>query len=203
MDIVAHPRFVVNVFPQIGFPTCPKVRKRDIIKKKSQEVFMIERVDYSKVCITGGFWRQKQDMVRDVTVHAVYNRFKDTGRIDAFRCEKEPAVQPHIFWDSDVAKWIEGVAYLLEKKEAPELEKIVDGLIADIEKNQEECGYFNSYYLVLDYDERFTKRDCHELYCAGHFIEAAVAYYEATGKRSLLDIMIKYVDYIEKRFKIC
>ena len=162
----------------------------------------MNKVDFSKVEITGGFWKGKQDLVRETTVWAVYDRFKETGRFDAIKCIKDSAIKPHIYWDSDVAKWIEGVAYLLEKKEAPELEKIVDGLIADIEKNQEECGYFNSYYLVLDYDERFTKRDCHELYCAGHFIEAAVAYYNATGKRALLDIMIKYVSYIEKRFKI-
>lgn len=163
---------------------------------------MIERVDYSKVRITGGFWRQKQDMVRNVTVHAVYNRFKDTGRIDAFRCEKDPAVKPHIFWDSDVAKWIEGVAYLLREAPAPELEAIADQLIDWIGENQGEDGYFNIYYTVVEPEGRFTNRDCHELYCAGHLMEAAVAYYEATGKGKFLDLMCKYADYIEKRFKI-
>ena len=67
----------------------------------------MERVDFSNVKITGGFWKKKQDMVRNTTVHAVYNRFKETGRFDAFK-GKDSTFEPHIFWDSDVAKWIEG-----------------------------------------------------------------------------------------------
>ena len=75
-------------------------------------------------------------------------------------------------------------------------------MISDVCKNQEECGYFNSYYLVCDYDKRFSDRDKHELYCLGHWIEGAIAYYEATGKSALLDAMKKYVAYVEKRFVI-
>lgn len=163
---------------------------------------MIQRVDYSKVKITGGFWRDKLDLIRDVTIHAVYNRFKDTGRIDAFRCDKEAAIKPHIFWDSDVAKWMEGVAYLIREEPDATLLQVVEELIDRIEKNQGEDGYFNLYYTVVEPEGRFTNRDCHELYCAGHLMEAAVAYYEATGKRKFLDLMCKYADYIEKRFKI-
>jgi len=161
-------------------------------------------VDFSKTEITGGFWKQKQELVRKTTVKAVYDRFKDTGRFDAFKCDWKEGMplKPHYFWDSDVAKWIEGVAYLTEKKREPRLEKIVDNTVDLIEKNQGDDGYFNIYFTVVDPESRFKNRDWHELYCAGHLMEAAVAYYKATGKRKFLDIMCRYADYIEKRFKI-
>lgn len=162
----------------------------------------MKSVDFSNVKITGGFWKERQELIRNVTVNAVYDRFYDTGRIDAFKFDKDSEIKPHIFWDSDVAKWMEGVAYLLVEKREPQLEKIVEGLIDLIEKNQDECGYFNIFFTVVEPQNRFTNRDCHELYCAGHLMEASVAYYQATGKRRFLDLMCKYADYIEKRFKI-
>lgn len=165
---------------------------------------MIKTVDFSKTEITGGFWKQKQEMVRKTSIKAVYDRFKDTGRFDAFKCDWKEGIplKPHYFWDSDVAKWIEGVAYITEKKKSPRLEKLADETIDLIEKNQGDDGYFNIYFTVVDPESRFKNRDWHELYCAGHLMEAAVAYYKATGKRKLLDVMCKYADYIEKRFKI-
>ncbi len=162
----------------------------------------MKKIDYSNIRITGGFWKERQDLIRNTTVNAVYDRFYETGRIDAFKCDKNSPIQPHIYWDSDVAKWIEGVAYLTSEKREPRLEKIVDDLVEQIEKNQDQSGYFNIYYTVVEPENRFTNRDCHELYCAGHLMEASVAYYHATGKRKFLDLMCKYADYIEKRFKI-
>lgn len=165
---------------------------------------MLNTVDFAKTKITGGFWKQKQDMVRKTTINAVYDRFNDTGRFDAFKCNWKEGMpnKPHIFWDSDVAKWLEGAAYLTELKRESRLEKIVDKTVDLIEKNQGEDGYFNIFYTVIEPQNRFTNRSCHELYCAGHLMEAAVAYYKATGKRKFLDCMCKYADYIEKRFKI-
>ncbi len=157
---------------------------------------------YDKIDINEGFWERKQALLRETTVWAVYNRFEETGRFKAFECDKNATLKPHIFWDSDVAKWIEGVAYLTKQKREPILEEIVDHVVDLIEENQLPCGYFNSYFIAMEPENIFTNRDCHELYCAGHLIEAAIAYYEATGKKKLLDLMLKYVDYIEKRFKI-
>ena len=82
------------------------------------------------------------------------------------------------------------------------LEEIVDAAVAEIVKNQDEFGYFNSHFLVTEQDQRFQNRDRHELYCAGHLMEAAAAYYESTGKDALLKAMCKYADYIERIFKI-
>lgn len=162
----------------------------------------MNRVDYSNVKITGGFWAEKQQLIRKTTVNAVYDRFLETGRFDAFKCQKDAPLKPHIFWDSDVAKWIEGVAYLTKEKREPDLEKIVDDIVLEIEKNRDECGYFNSFYLTMEPENKFTYRDCHELYCLGHLIEASVAYYEATGKDKFLRLMCDYVNYVEKVFKI-
>ncbi len=159
-------------------------------------------VDYSKTVIDSGIWKKKQDMIRTTTIYSVYDRFKETGRFDAFKCDWKEGMpfKPHIFWDSDVAKWIESVAYLTKKKRDKNLETIVDKTVSLIEKNQSPDGYFNIYFTVVQPDKRFTYRSHHELYCAGHLIEAAVAYYSATGKRKFLDLMCRYVDYIEKRF---
>ncbi|MBQ2119182.1 MAG: glycoside hydrolase family 127 protein, partial [Clostridia bacterium] len=71
----------------------------------------MKNVPFSDVRVTGGFWKQKQDLVRSVTINAVYDRFKESGRFDAFRFDPEgTGIRPHVFWDSDVAKWLESVA---------------------------------------------------------------------------------------------
>ena len=127
-----------------------------------------------------------------------------SGRFRALKCEwKEgdtPSDRPHIFWDSDVAKWIESVAYIVKVSPDAKLEELADAAIENLEKNQWEDGYINTYYTTIEPENRFKNRDHHELYCAGHLIEAAVAYYEATGKRKLLDCMEKYAALIEKLF---
>ena len=165
---------------------------------------MMQTVDFSQTKVLGGFWKQKQDMVRKTTIYAVYDRFVETGRFDAFQFNWKEGMphKPDIFWDSDVAKWMEAAAYLTWQKREPKLEKLVDNTVDLIEKNQCEDGYFNVYFTIVEPDKRFSDRRWHELYCAGHLIEAAVAYYEATGKRKFLDCMCRYADYIEKRFKI-
>ena len=119
----------------------------------------MKRVDFSNIKITGGFWKQRQDLIRNVTAKAVYDRFYDTGRIDAFKFDKGLGIQPHIFWDSDVAKWMEGVAYLLIEKREPQLEKIVEDLIDLIEKNQDECGYFNIFFTSMSFRSFMLARE--------------------------------------------
>ena len=160
--------------------------------------------DYKSVKFESGFWHDKWQINRDVTTQAVYDRFFETGRIDAFKCEWKEGDpnKPHIFWDSDVAKWMEGAAYILATEDRPELMEKVEELIDRIEKNQGADGYFNIYYTVVEPDKRFTVRNNHELYCAGHLMEAACAYYEATGRDRFLRLMEKYADYIARVFTV-
>ena len=106
-----------------------------------------------------------------------------------------------IFQDSDVAKWLEAVAYTLMWHPDAELEAIADGAIDEVVAAQQSDGYMDTYYIINGLDKRWTNlRDNHELYCAGHMIEAAVAYYRATGKRKLLDACLHLVDHIDATF---
>ncbi|WP_138296574.1 MULTISPECIES: beta-L-arabinofuranosidase domain-containing protein [unclassified Clostridium] len=106
-----------------------------------------------------------------------------------------------VFQDSDLAKWIEAAAYLLQSERDAQLEAHCDEIIDLMAQGQMEDGYFNTYFQLVEPQRRFKDlRDCHELYCCGHFIEAAVAYYEATGKRKLLEIMERMVALIAREF---
>lgn len=107
----------------------------------------------------------------------------------------------YVFQDSDVAKWLEGVAWSLMSKPDPELEALADSAISEIIAAQQPDGYMDTYYIINGLEKRWTNlMDNHELYCAGHMIEAAVAYYRATGKRSLLDAVLRLVDHIDNIF---
>lgn len=162
----------------------------------------MENLHCGNTTIEGGFWKYYTDLDRNVTVKSVYDRFLETGRFDALKCNWREGMpnKPHMFWDSDVAKWIEGAAYLIEKEPMPEIESRIDEMIDLIEKNQRADGYFNSYFLTVTPSEIYTNRGWHELYCTGHFVEAAIAYHRATGKRKLLDCMLKSVDCVYRVF---
>jgi len=143
---------------------------------------------------------------RQVTLPREYELCETTGRIAAWDLVWEPNQPnpPHIFWDSDVAKWIEAASYSLATHPDSELSAQLDRLIAKIAAAQAPEGYLNTHYLAFEkhgLDRRFTNlRDTHELYCAGHLIEAAVAHYQATGQRTLLKTLGRYVDYIGSVF---
>jgi len=163
---------------------------------------MMTSISYRDINITGGFWQQLQQRNKNITMPAIQRQFTETGRFAAldFSTPWAEGKKPHIFWDSDLGKWIESVAYILQKGPAPELEQAVEAAIALIEKHQDEDGYYNIYFTVVEPEKRWQNRSDHELYCAGHLMEAAVAYYEATGRDKLLRCMMKYADYIEQVF---
>jgi len=161
------------------------------------------QISFEQTRITDGFWAKKQKLNEEVTAKAVYDRFSDTHRFDALSCKplsEHPDWEPHIFWDSDIAKWLEGVAYILTMHENEELRTLAEKAISDILNAQTQEGYFNSYYQVKEQENRFRIRNNHELYCAGHLMEAAVAHYKATGERYFLDAMCRYADYIYQIF---
>lgn len=160
-------------------------------------------VPLKNVTISGGFWGPRVEANRTVTLPIEYHQLKTTGRIDAWKLDWREGMphRPHIFWDSDVAKWIEAAAYSLTSHPDEKLEQQVDAVIELIEKAQQPDGYLNSYFTAVEPEKRWSNlRDWHELYCAGHLIEAAVAYYEATGKRKFLDVMCRYADHIDEVF---
>lgn len=106
-----------------------------------------------------------------------------------------------VFQDSDVYKWLEAVAYSLKNHPDEELKKLADDTIHLIGQAQEESGYLSTYFTIDDPGRKFKRLlESHELYCAGHFIEAAVAYYETTGNKEVLDIAVKLADFLDSYF---
>ncbi|MDR0928189.1 MAG: glycoside hydrolase family 127 protein [Oscillospiraceae bacterium] len=115
--------------------------------------------------------------------------------------EAEGDFNGFVFQDSDLAKWLEAVAYQLAQKPDAALAAQADDAIDLIAKAQRSDGYLNTHFIIKGLDKRWTNlRDCHELYCAGHMLEAAVAYARATGKRKLLDVMVRFVAHIAAVF---
>ncbi|NOY81298.1 MAG: glycoside hydrolase family 127 protein [Kiritimatiellaeota bacterium] len=160
-------------------------------------------VSHKHVVLEDAFWAPRQEINRTVTLSIEYEHLKETGRIDALRLDWKPGTPnaPHIFWESDVAKWIEAAAYVLARHPDPELERRVDEVVELLRRAQQTDGYVNVHFTLVEPGKRWSNlRDWHELYCAGHLIEAAVALYEATGKRTLLDVMRRYADCIAEVF---
>lgn len=160
-------------------------------------------VSFAHVNLRDGFWQNRYILNKNVAVKNVAKRFEESGRFDAMRFNfAENQKRPHIYFDSDVAKWIEAVAYLIELDGEchKDLVSIIDEMIDCMEKAQREDGYLNSFHQQIEPFNIFKIRDHHELYCAGHLIEAAIAYHKATGKDKLLNIMKRYCDCIDKAF---
>lgn len=166
---------------------------------------------FTSVTIDDAFWAPRINKNREATLAHIYQQLKDVGSIDAFRpgwewpdeakCYKGYGATPTMFWDSDVGKWIEAASYSLATHPDPQLDALLDQVIATIAQSQQSDGYLNTWFTYIDPENRWKNlRDWHELYCAGHLIEAGVAHFEATGKRSLLDIVSRYADYISDVF---
>jgi uncharacterized protein len=120
------------------------------------------------------FWASRREVVRSTTLKHQLHMLKHTGRYDAFKLEWHPCysdppnvwpVPNHLFWDSDVAKWIEGACYLLEDKQDPEIDAAISELVDMIRKAQQPDGYINIHFTVVEPGKRFTNlKDLHEMY---------------------------------------
>ena len=160
-----------------------------------------------------GFFGPRIDTVAGTTAHILLDRCEAARMIEqvdpAVPCpgivmpfeSTHQTVCVQMFWDSDLAKAVETAAYSLHRTPDPTLEARVDRLIDAWGRLQDDDGYLNSWYQRVEPGKRWTNvRDCHELYCAGHLMEAAVAWFQSTGKRELLDIMTRYADHIGRTF---
>ena len=170
-----------------------------------------KQVSHKQVCITGGFWQKYLELVRDAVIpyqwEALNDRIPDAEKsyaIENYKIaagEKEGKFGGRVFQDSDLAKWLEAVSYRLALYPDKDLENTVDNLINLIGRAQQDDGYLNTYFIVKDPEARWTNlKEQHELYCAGHLIEAAVEYFIATGKNNLINIVDKLIDHIGNRF---
>jgi DUF1680 family protein len=165
----------------------------------------------ARVAILDGFWKRWRDLVGRTTLFHQFRQLQGEGHLDALALDQKMhrgrAVGDDwywggsIFWDSDLAKWLEAASARLQYAPDPELEKLVDDIIARFERAQQSDGYVNSHILTWRPRHRFKNlRDLHELYCAGHLMEAAVVHHEATGKDTLLGVVRRYADLLFERF---
>ncbi len=186
-----------------------RVRVTDEFWKQEMELVRKEVIPYQ--------WEALNDRIPDAEPSFAMRNFRTAAKLNAMKKEgKAPVKWPLdfrilpeegkpmedrfygcLFQDSDFSKWIEAVGYSLAQQADPELERTADEAIDVICAAQLENGYLDTYYIISDQDEIFTNlRDNHELYCFGHLTEAAVAYYQATGKDKLLGAARRYADYI-------
>ncbi len=171
----------------------------------------VKSVAFTKVKFTDNFWLPRLDTNRTVSIPYDFNKCEETKRIDNFAIAgglQEGCFVGIRYNDSDVFKVIEGASYSLNIHPDPELEKYLDDLIAKIAAAQEDDGYLYTCRTINpDSLPRHTGetrwsqlKDSHELYNIGHMYEAAVAFYQATGKESLLNVAIKSADLVDKVF---
>ncbi len=171
----------------------------------------VSPVSLGQVSLTEGFWSNTLDLVRNTVIPFQWEALNDrvagaepSHAIQNFRIaagEAEGEFAGMVFQDSDLAKWLEAVGYSLKTHPDPELEAMADSVIDLIAKAQWPDGYLNTWYILKEPEKRWTNLlECHELYCAGHMMEAAAAYFEGTGKRALLDVMCRYADHIDTVF---
>ena len=160
-------------------------------------------VPFHRVSVDDLFWSPRVEKNRMITVPLGYEKCRKTGRLDAWKLDWKDGdpCRPHIFWDSDVAKWMEAAACSLYLHPDSELKKNLNSVIDSMEKAQQPDGYLNSYFTAVEPANRWTNlRDRHELYCAGHLIEAAVTHFSATGDDRFINIARRYADCIDSVF---
>ena len=180
-------------------------------KSDVENINKLKAISVKDIKFNTGFWAEKLQLVKDVVIPYQWQALNDqvlgvepSHTVEHFRIaagEIDREYQGRVYQDSDLAKWLEAASYSLAYNKNPELEEITEKLIELIEKSQEADGYLDTYYSVVEPDKKWTNvRDRHEMYCAGHMIEAAVAHYESTGKRKLLDMACKLADHIDSKF---
>jgi len=156
------------------------------------------------VRIVGGLWAERQRVNREVTIPYGFEQLERAGNFENLRLaagasEAAYAGLPHPFLDSDVYKWLEAVGWEVGRSRSPELEAMADRAIGLVAAAQDADGYLDTYYQVLRTAPRFTELPMgHELYCAGHLIQAAVAHARATDRTDLLDVAMRVADHVDE-----
>ncbi|MDE6606169.1 MAG: glycoside hydrolase family 127 protein [Lachnospiraceae bacterium] len=190
----------------------------DLQRIQVTDAFWKKEIELVRDTVIPYQWEALNDRIPDTQPSYCMHNFKVAGRINQQKEQKPDYVQPvyttngfcvwpedpekpeekfygFVFQDSDFAKWIEAVGYILQQFPDPELQKTADEAIDIVCSAQQPDGYLDTFYIINDISKRFTNlRDHHELYCLGHLVEGAVSYYQATGKKKLLDAACRYAE---------
>ena len=168
-------------------------------------------VNFATVSIDGAFWRERLETVLAHTIPSQYRHFAASGVLETLGLPDVPAAPPiapegtgvprQMLWDAEVGKWLEAASYALAARPDPALAEQIDGITAKLAEAQLADGYLNTWHIGREPEKRWSNlRDDHELYAAGHLVEGAVAHFQATGERRLIDVALKYVDHIAETF---
>ncbi len=188
------------VFFRVLFGLLPVLTANQLLAQKG-----LRPISFAQVQIVDQFWREKLTKIAEATLPACIEQTEvQTGRIRNFeRAALGEGSHEGIYYDdSDVYKALEAMAYSLQNHPDSQLEDLADRWIAKIAAAQRPDGYLNTYYTLTGLDSRWTDMEKHETYCGGHLIEAGIAYHNATGKRLLLDVAIRFADHMDTTFRL-
>lgn len=163
----------------------------------------LDAVPLADISIDDSFWNDRLETNRNVTLEHQYDQLGDRclQNFERVRDGKTGGFQGMWFEDSDAYKWLEAASYVLATHDDPELKARVDKVIELVAAAQDENGYLNTYFTLEEPDARWTNLNMmHELYCAGHLFEAAVAHHRATDENTLLNVATAFADHIDDTF---
>lgn len=161
----------------------------------------LSAVPCSVVRFDGGFWKSRIETNESATLPHLYALLRDGGRFALQTGAQASAIGYKMYWETEIARFVEAASYCLSRRYDGELDALVDEIIGIVASAQQPDGYLNAFITFTKPDKRW--RDlfaCHELYNAGALAEAAAAHFRATGKRTLLDPVCRYIDYIDSCF---
>jgi len=175
-----------------------------VVDTRQSPFVRLRPLSLDAVTIDDTFWAPRRRVNHAVTLPEQYAQLEQTGRLHNLRRaagQEQGAFEGRFFNDSDVYKWLEAAAWVLATERDERLQAQVDDLIALIAAAQDADGYLDTYFTFARVPERWTDLAVmHELYCAGHLIQAAVAHHRALGRRDLLDVAVRLADHIVATF---
>jgi uncharacterized protein len=185
---------------QVALTTTPPWHDQGILNLTKSPCAKLRCVPVHAITIQTGFWSPRRETNVTTSVPSMGKLLEVNGRMDNFRrlTGKSAAMQRGpVYSDSDIYKWIEAVGFALQSSQRPELRALVDEDIREIVAAQQPDGYLNTYYVQEHAAQRMepkTQQHGHELYNIGHLLQGAIAYYRATGDRTLLDAGLRFVN---------
>jgi DUF1680 family protein len=189
--------FEIAAFAQTGNEAW---KAQGIINTAASPQAKLHSVPIRAVTMGGGFWSERMRTNVEQSIPSLLDLLEEHGVVDNFRRlsgRKNEGRKGPLYTDSDLYKWMEAAAFVLQSGDRPQLRQTLDKLIDDVLAAQEPSGYLNTYYVGDRTKLRFSEMyRSHELYCLGHLLQAAIAYYRATGNRKFLDGGIKYADFV-------
>src|ERR1700682_5266998 len=184
----------------VPLTTTPPGRDQGILNLTKSPYAKLHNVPVNAVKIETGFWSPRREVNVNVSIPSMGELLEANGRMDNFRRLTGKSAAPQrgpVYSDSDVYKWTEAVGFALQSGDHPDLRAKTDKMIRDIIAAQQSDGYLNTYFVREHASQRMEAKTQvwgHELYDIGHLLQGAIAYYRATGDRTLLDAGIRFVN---------